>query len=113
MSALWRGWAPLLLASKSAARRALLRAAGVPFEARDAMIDERALEAPLRAAGAGGGTIARELARKKALAVATQEPGRLVLGADQTLTLGEKLFAKACRPSGRRRAARRAVRTDA
>jgi septum formation protein len=94
MSALWRGAAPLLLASKSAARGALLQAAGVPFEARDAMIDERAVEAPLRAAGARGATIARELARKKALGVAAQAPGRLVLGADQTLTLGERLFAK-------------------
>ncbi len=94
MSALWRGAAPLVLASKSAARRALLEAAGIPYEARDAMIEERALEAPLREAGAGGTAIARELARKKALAVAAREPGRLVLGADQTLTLGERLFAK-------------------
>jgi septum formation protein len=94
MSALWRGAAPLLLASKSAARRALLTAAGIPFEARDAMIDERALETPLRQAGASGAAIARELARKKALAVAAREPGRLVLGADQTLALGDKLFTK-------------------
>jgi septum formation protein len=94
MSALWRGAAPLLLASKSAARRALLTAAQIPYEARDAMIDERALEAPLLEAGAGGAAIARELARKKALAVSAREPGRLVLGADQTLTLGEKLFSK-------------------
>jgi septum formation protein len=94
MSSLWRGAAPLLLASKSAARRAVLKAAGIPFESRDAMIDERVVEAPLRQAGAGAAAVARELARKKALAVSTREPGRLVLGADQTLALGDRLFSK-------------------
>ncbi len=94
MSALWRGAAPLLRASKSAARRALLTAAGIPHEARDAMIDERALEAPLREAGAGAAAIASKLARKKAFAISAREPDRLVLGADQTLALGERLFTK-------------------
>jgi septum formation protein len=102
MSALWRGAAPLLLASKSAARRALLAAAGIPFDACDAMIDERALEAPMREVGAGGAAIARELAWKKALAVSAREPERLVLGADQTLALGDRLFTK---PAGRAEAA--------
>lgn len=94
MTGLWRGAAPLVLASKSAARRALLAAAAIPFESRDAMVDERAVEAPLLEMGAGGATIARELARKKALAVSAREPERMVLGADQTLALGDRLFAK-------------------
>ena len=40
------------------------------------------------------GEIAALLAREKALAVAAQLPGRLVLGADQTLALGERRFSK-------------------
>jgi septum formation protein len=92
MTGLWRGAAPLLLASKSAARHSLLAAAGIPFESRDAAIDERGLEAAQ--AGCGGAEIARALARKKALVVAATEPGRLTLGADQTLAFRGRLFAK-------------------
>jgi septum formation protein len=94
MTSLWRGAEPLLLASKSAARRSLLAAAGIPCESRDARIDERAIETPLRDEGAGGAAIARALARKKALAVAAAAPGRLTLGADQTLAFRGRLFAK-------------------
>ena len=43
--ALWLAAAPLLLASKSAVRRALLQTAGVPVEVHPADIDERAVEA--------------------------------------------------------------------
>ncbi|PNG25394.1 Maf family protein [Methylocella silvestris] len=95
MNGLWLGDAPLLLASKSASRAALLRAAGIPFEARDAALDERAVEAPLLRVGAGADKIARMLAREKALAVAVREPGRLTLGADQTLGCRGRLFTKA------------------
>lgn len=94
MSGLWLGAQPLLLASKSAARAALLRAAGIPVETRDAGLDERALEAPLIAAGAGAGAIAAGLARKKALAAAAGAPGRLTLAADQTLFCEGRLYAK-------------------
>jgi septum formation protein len=94
MNALWRGGAPLLLASKSAARRDLLAGAGIPFEIRDAMIDERSVEASLRQDESAGEPIARALARKKALAVAAREPGRLTLGADQTLAFRGRLFTK-------------------
>ncbi|WP_036260746.1 Maf family protein [Methylocapsa aurea] len=94
MSELWRGAAPLLLASKSQTRRGLLAAAGIPFEIRDSAIDERGVEAPLLAEGAGAEEIARRLARAKALAVGAPNPGRLVLGADQTLGLEDRVFAK-------------------
>jgi septum formation protein len=89
---LWRGKAPLLLASKSEARRALLAAAGIPFETVVAEIDERALEVPLRKEGAAA--IAAHLARAKALAVSGRKPDRLVVGADQTLALDGEIFAK-------------------
>lgn len=98
MTEFWRGAAPLLLASKSDARRGLLAAAGVPFESRDALIDEREIEAPLVSAGAGGAEIGCHLARAKALAVSAIEPQRLVVGADQTLCLEGHVF---CKPGDR------------
>lgn len=88
---LWRG-APLVLASKSKVRRTLLEAAGIPVEIDPAAIDERAAEAPH--AGASPQNIALLLAREKALAVARRRPGALVLGADQTLALGNRRFSK-------------------
>ena len=81
-----------MLASRSAARRALLEAAGVPIEPRPADLDERALEAD--AAAADPAAIAGHLARAKASTVARLLSGRLVLGADQTLALDGERFAK-------------------
>jgi septum formation protein len=89
---LWLAADPLVLASKSAVRRALLESAGVPVEVHPADLDERGLEA--RAGSAAPGAIAALLAREKASVVARLYPGRLVLGADQTLALGVKRFAK-------------------
>jgi septum formation protein len=89
---LWPAADPLVLASKSAVRRALLESAGVPVEVHPADLDERGLEA--RAGSAAPGAIAALLAREKASVVARLYPGRLVLGADQTLALGVKRFAK-------------------
>lgn len=94
MATLWRGGAPLILASKSGARRSLLAAAGFPFESVDSAIDERIIEAPLLAAGAAASEIARRLAQAKALAVSAKQPDRLVIGADQTLSLEGRIFAK-------------------
>ena len=90
---LWLAARPLVLASKSAARRALLQAAGVPVEIEPADIDERAVEA--RAGFDDAGMAAALLAREKAKAVAQNHPGRMVLGADQTLALGTRRFSKA------------------
>jgi len=90
--ALWLADKPLVLASKSAPRRALLEAAGIPVEVRPADIDERAVEQA--AAANAAGEVAALLARAKARAVAAVMPGRLVLGADQTLVLGERRFDK-------------------
>ena len=63
MPNLWLLPRPLILASKSQARRTLLAAAGIPFEAIDAEIDERVVEEPLRFGGADGAAIAAALAR--------------------------------------------------
>ena len=94
MTGLWLADRPLLLASKSQARRALLAASGIPFETMDAQIDEREVEAPLRRTGATGAAIAIHLARHKALAAGAAQPDRLVVGADQTLALGEAILTK-------------------
>jgi septum formation protein len=89
---LWLAAAPLVLASRSAVRRTLLEGAGIPIEICPADIDERGLEAgaPIQAPAA----IAAFLAREKTAAVARCRPGRLVLGADQTLALDGKRFDK-------------------
>lgn len=109
---LWRGAAPLVLASKSAARRALLAAARLPFEALSVDVDERAIEAG--APGAGPAEIARLLAREKALAGSRHRTGALVIGADQTLALGDESFHKpADRAAARAQIARLAGRTHA
>jgi septum formation protein len=90
--ALWLADKPLVLASKSAPRRAMLEAAGIPIEVRPADIDERAVE---RAAVANAaGDVAALLAREKARAISVGMPGRLVLGADQILVLDERRFDK-------------------
>jgi septum formation protein len=93
---LWLASAPLVLASRSTARRALLEAAGIPIELCPADLDERALEA--KAVSQEPTAVAALLARAKASFVANSHPGRLVLGADQTLALGAKRFSK---PSNR------------
>jgi septum formation protein len=89
---LWLADQPLVLASRSASRRAVLAGAAIPVEILPADVDERAIEA--RAGAKSPSQIALVLARAKADAVAAQLPGRLVLGADQTLALGDRLFAK-------------------
>jgi len=89
---LWLAAQPLVLASKSAVRHAILRDAGVPVEIMPADIDERGIEQ--RAGTRDPGEVATLLAREKARAVAGGQPRRLVLGADQTLALGERRFSK-------------------
>lgn len=75
----------LVLASTSAARRAMLDAAGVPHEAVSAGVDEDAAKAAL--AHLDGRALADALAELKAVKVSARRPGDLVLGCDQTLEL--------------------------
>src|SRR5437879_2282795 len=97
---IWRGYDPPILASQSRARQMLLGNAGISFEAIAADIDERAVQK--NSGLTSPGEIAGLLAREKALFVSSRNPGRYVIGADQTLALGERLFSK---PSGRAQAA--------
>lgn len=82
----------LLLASKSASRQDMLRAAGVAFEAMPADIDERALEARLGAADAD--QVAAALAAEKARAISARMEGRLVLGSDSLVSVAGRRFDK-------------------
>jgi septum formation protein len=89
---LWLSPQPLVLASKSDVRGKMLASVGLRFEIRPAQIDERAVEA--KSGTTDAAAAARLLARAKAYAVARTLPGRLVLGADQTLARGAKRFSK-------------------
>jgi len=88
----------IVLASKSASRRAMLAAAGVEFEVRPAAVDERALEAEL--ADARPREVALALAEAKALSVGGA--GRPVLGSDSVVTVAGRRFSK---PASRAQAA--------
>lgn len=89
---LWRERQPLILASQSAPRRSLLVNAGIDVEAIPADIDERAIQQRSGLTDPGG--IAALLATEKAKFISAKHPGRYVIGADQTLALGERLFSK-------------------
>jgi nucleoside triphosphate pyrophosphatase len=97
---IWRGKDPLILASQSPARKMLLANADISFEAVPADIDERSVQK--NSGLSAPGEIAGLLAREKACFVSLKNPGRYVVGADQTLALGSRLFSK---PAGRAQAA--------
>ncbi|MQW89681.1 Maf-like protein [Sinorhizobium saheli] len=84
----------LVLASASPFRRALLANAGLAFEARAAQVDERALERPLEESGASPVDVALALAEAKAGDVARHFPEALVIGSDQTMSLGPRVYHK-------------------
>lgn len=105
----WTAALPLVLASKSAARRELLQAAGVPIVIDPANVDERAIEAAMP--GADAESVAQALSREKALEVSRRRPGELCLGADQVLSLdGEALHKAASFDEARLKLARLAGR---
>lgn len=93
---LWLGKSPLILASQSSARKMLLANAGLEFKAVTADIDERGIQAA--SALSNPREIALLLAREKAKAISANHPGSYVIGADQILALGNRLFNK---PAGR------------
>lgn len=94
MNALWLNPSPLLLASGSVTRRQMLEAAGIPTEVSVAKIDERVVDADARRNGAGADEVAALLAAAKAEEVSARSPGRLVLGADQTLSCAGQQYDK-------------------
>lgn len=88
----------IILASRSASRRAMLSAAGVEFDVQPAAIDERALEASL--GDIGPRDIALALAEAKALSVDGERFP--VLGSDSVVSVEGRRFDK---PESRAQAA--------
>ncbi|MGC4024877.1 MAG: Maf-like protein [Mesorhizobium sp.] len=84
----------LILASGSPYRKALLENAGIDIEAVPAHVDERAVEATLEGSGLTPDDVALVLAEAKADEVSGRKRGALVLGCDQTLSLGEDVLHK-------------------
>ncbi len=94
------GAPPLILASQSTVRAALLAAAGLRFEARPARVDEAAVKQACQAEGADAADAALTLAVLKAQRV--RDPDALVIGADQILVCGDAWFDKPDGPDGAR-----------
>ncbi|MDN2578816.1 Maf-like protein [Aquibium sp. ELW1220] len=94
---------PIILASSSPYRRKLLEDAGVEFSVLKPDLDERAIEAPLARTGVTPEEVALVLAEAKATAVSEARPGALVIGSDQTLSLGDEMFHKPADMKGARR----------
>ena len=95
---------PIILASGSPHRRAMLENAGISFAVEVSTLDERAIEAPLQESGVGPEDVALVLAEAKAVDVSGRHPGALVIGADQTLSLGDRVFHKPADMEDARRA---------
>lgn len=93
----------LLLASGSPFRRQLLENAGLNFRVERSTIDERAVEKTLEGSNADPETVAEVLAEAKAVEVSERFPHALVIGADQTLSLGDEVFHKPSDMEGARR----------
>jgi septum formation protein len=89
---IWRGLNPLILASQSRTRQTLLANAGLTFEAVAADIDERGIQQASKLSAPS--EIALLLAREKAVFVSARRSGHYIIGADQTLALGDRLFNK-------------------
>jgi septum formation protein len=87
----------LILASGSAARKAMLEGAGLTFDTVPADIDEDAITSLMKSESdcVEAADIAGVLSAEKALAVAHAHPGALVIGSDQVLALGRRTFSKA------------------
>lgn len=84
----------LILASRSAARQALLRQALLIFETIPAAVDESAVKASMRAEGASPAQAAAALALLKAQRISGRETDALVIGADQILVCDERWYDK-------------------
>lgn len=88
------GAPPVVLASASAARAAMLAAAGLDVHCHAAAVDEESLKASLKSEGATPAQIAETLAELKAQRVSAKYEGALVIGADQMLSCNDVWFDK-------------------
>jgi septum formation protein len=86
---------PVVLASASETRRRLLEAAGIAAIVDPSGVDEYAIKGRAREADGGPDALALALAGAKASAVSQRRAGALVIGADQLLVCGTRVFDKA------------------
>jgi septum formation protein len=93
----------LVLASGSATRAALLRAAGLAIQVDPAAVDEDEAKAALKGSRAAAPAAAEALAELKAQRVSRRRPGALVLGCDQLLECDGAWFDKPADRSAARR----------
>ncbi len=84
----------VILATASAARQAVLAAAGLRFTAEAAAVDEAAIKESAKAEGIPPGEAAMLLAEAKAQRIARRHPEALVIGADQLLVCDGRWFDK-------------------
>jgi septum formation protein len=89
---------PIVLASRSATRRAMLTAAGVPLEVVSASVDEDLIKAAMLAEDAPPRDIADALAEAKARKGSGKRPDALVIGADQVLVCDGQILSKPTSP---------------
>lgn len=101
----------LILASTSTSRRSMLEAAGVAFTIIAPNVDEELMRDMLTGGGSDGATVAHALAEAKAIAVSERHRDALVLGADQILVCGDRIFSKAL-DEGEARATLLALRSE-
>lgn len=89
----------MILASGSAGRLAMLRAAGVQVEAHSPAVDEDSIKAAMQTAGAKPRDIADALAEAKAVKISRKFPTEMVIGCDQILVTDDgKLLGKPTSP---------------
>lgn len=84
----------IILASTSASRAAMLRAARVDFTQVPPRVDEAAIRAALGQEGATPRDMSDALAEFKAIKVSERNPGALVIGSDQILDLEGNALSK-------------------
>lgn len=85
---------PVILASASATRAGLLRAAGLEFDIAAAAVDEAAIKQAAQAEGIPPAEAALLLAEAKAERISRRRPEALVIGADQLLVCEGEWFDK-------------------
>lgn len=85
---------PIILASGSSARQAMLTNAGISFTSTVARIDEQTIKASLLSEGATPRDIGDALAEFKARKIAEKNPDALVIGSDQVLEFERRLLSK-------------------
>lgn len=92
----------IVLASASATRQAMLRAAGVSFQAVPAPVDEEAIKQAMAQETRDPVEVAIALAEFKAMRVSAKHPGQIVIGADQMLECDGQWFDKPADRAGAR-----------